>query len=745
MIALTEAAGTSGWDSFFNGRLKLGVQFLVPFAIALAVLIAISGLITRWTIRRDAEAWDRSPRWTWGVVGVLAILTAAVFVPLYPLFHPFSGGGWLRWVYGFGLVLPALLLLLFATRPSRDETHRLNFTERRQLPLPALVVLLCLWSILGSCFYFWGRGEQLLVAEFSLALFGVTATAMALGQGLRLQVEAHGPDGTLDAAASDYVLARIQQSDTRKANGLGISRSNDLSALITADFSAIPVGAIASVAARLMYAIRPGLTWRARVTVVDPNRLVVALTRNGLNVENIVISRKNMGLPDLPAGLVSPQLEAEQGRAHAQLLTGAAACILVRLSRIHTKLQDGLCGAEQWRGVAMQMIATEPALVEDTELELSLLQGAVELEPRYGTARLAYTYALYDRFQGRGPSKERLRFAAWMDRLVRLAEKGAPDRSTRMGWEVIRMKAMYSSVAMRWNYCLEELADNWDTRSLSKSGRDALSAAKLRVVKLVDYCDESGDGYAAWFAKRMSPFASNLAASINFLQTNLDGDFLVHWPGSAITEEYPWPALAFSFGCSASLVRDFGGAGREGTDLFDHFAFPVATNADRQRLLSDPAYLLLEEANNSDGLDVVLNPATTRVQLLDLPPFVACAPRLAQLGVTTVDALRQRTDTEFHRRTLAKYLDVAPLVVDYYADLAELAGVHPYLKDPRALKVLIEAGINSRHDLENRLDTNEADLLSQLRERAAEDGVGGLPAFIHPREWLINGRLNPPS
>ena len=500
------AAGTSGWDAFYNGRLKLGVQFLVPFVISLAVLVAASGLITRWTLLRDAKTWGTNARWAWGIPGVLAVLAAAVFLPLYPLFHPFNDGTWLSWAYGFAMLTPALALLLFAARPRFHRGLWPPFSHRRQLPIPTLGVLLCLWTALASCFYFWGQGERLLIAEVSLVLFGATATAMALGQALRLQVESHGADGKLDAAASDYVLARIQQSDSHKTDGLGISRSTDLTALLTADFSAVPVGAIASATARVLYAIRPGLTWRARITVVDPDRVVVALTRNSHNVENIIISRRNLLLPALPAGLKSPQLEAEQGRSHAQLLTGAAACILVALSRVHTVLSDSLCGAQQWRSVAMQMIANERALCDGASLELRLLREAVDLEPRYGTARLAYVYALLRQF--RGPSKDRLRFANWMDQLAALAMEapGAHERTIKKGWEVIRMRAMYSSVAVRLNYCLQELADNWNlSPALSPTGTQALTKASRNAERFAEDCGQflhaEVNEYVTWYAE----------------------------------------------------------------------------------------------------------------------------------------------------------------------------------------------------------------------------------------------------
>ncbi|MFC1431550.1 hypothetical protein ACEZDB_12940 [Streptacidiphilus sp. N1-3] len=737
LAAYVGAVGTSGWDSFYSGRLRLCVQFLVPFAIALAVLVGVSGMVTRWIVFRDAEAWGRGARGAWAVPGCLALLAAAVFVPLFPLFAPFTAGSWLRWAYGFGLIVPALALLLVGARPDFHSRHWPGLTGRRQLQLPAMFVLLCLWSALGSGFYFWGRREQLLLAELSLALFGVTATALALGQSLRLQVETLGADGSPDASATDYVLARIQQSDSHKANGLGISRSADLSALITADFSAVPVGALASWAARVMFGFRPGLTWRARVTVVDENRVVVALTRNSLNVENTIISRGHLGLPELPAHLKAPQLEAELGRAHAQLLTGAAACILVCLSRVHTELRHGLCGAEQWQGVAMQMIADEPALVQDAGLRLGMLRRAVELEPRYGTARLAYLYALHDQF--RGPFQERLRFARWMDSLVALAQE--EDGSTRKGWEVIRMRAGYSSVAMRWNHCLEELAATWNTsRTLSRVGSEALDAAGARATELTAYCEgvrPHQDGrYAAWYAGRMVPLAANLTASIDFLEAARRGEGPAEWPRGALAVDHPWPRLAYVYGCSAALVRDFDGTGREPADLLDCFTFATATDADRRELLNDPAYALLRRAGKSDELDALLSPVTSGVQLLELPPFAACAPQLTRIGVTTVDALRRRVATAQQRAALAQYLDLDPVVVTHFAELAELAGLHRDFDDPTVLKLLLGLGVDSRRALLEQVDPDEAAFLARLRTLAARDGLGGLPAVAHPGDWL---------
>ena len=234
----------------------------------------------------------------------------------------------------------------------------------------------------------------------------------------------------------------------------------------------------------------------------------------------------------------------------------------------------------------------------------------------------------------------------------------------------------------------------------------------------------------------MTPTAANLKATIAFLEANLAGTTAVFWNWEGKHEEYPRPSLAYDYGCSAGLVHAFGGTGRASTDLFDAFALALATDTDRKSIRTDPDYLLLRTAGIPENLDAVIGPEPPETSLLDLSPFAAYSSHLTRLGVTTLGALRQHTETGSDRLALAEYLRVNPIVIDYYTELCNLVGIHSDLDTPGALKVLLGADINSRHDLLQQVELNEAALLNRLQTLAAKDGVSGLPAFTHPTRWL---------
>jgi hypothetical protein len=583
------AFSQKNWNNSFDNWIRPGLQLIVAVAVALAVLVSVSGLITRWMTLRDAPAWPKNLRVWWGVVGALATLAAATFLPLQALLRPFDTGRGVVVEFSTLLPLAVIFLMLASLRPDRI------------MPGWTSCVLTALWGLLVSCFYGWGGSRhQLLIAYLALAVLGVTTLATTLSQSLRLQVEARNAEGTVDAAASDYVLARLQLSGQYKDNGLGISRATNLTSLLTQDVSSIPAGGLAAALARIMYAIRPGLTWRALVTLVDPDRCVVTMTRNGVNVESVVISRLFLGLERLPTDLRTPELEEEQGRARAQLLNGAAAVILTRLSQVHSQLKSDLCGARRWRGVALQLIADEQSLVSDPESRLKLLREAVDLEPEYGRGRLAYITALFARTP-QAPRK-RERFVWWLDDLAKRAEWYGP------GWETIQLQSLFTATLMRFHQCQEE----WPaTRPVPSSLSTLLKQAYGDLAKLdtlcADYLDEHSNDYIAWFAGRMKPELEAIRHGMGGLGAPPPKqDAPPPAPPStrrtkpARTGPYNPPALsprhAYAKACSLCVqVRcsPAPGNSEEMEEVLRLLTFALATDADRRELLEDPSYRTL--------------------------------------------------------------------------------------------------------------------------------------------------------
>ncbi|MDI2124660.1 hypothetical protein [Yinghuangia seranimata] len=720
----TDGLDTNGWDEFYRVWVVPLTQLIVPLAIALVVLVAVSGLTTRFMVRRDTVSWEQPALAFWTVVGYTALLAAAVFLPVYPMCHPFDDGTWLTPVFLCGAALGVALPAAFATqlKVTRD------FRVRRDagtggLPVETLCVVLLVWAVLVSCFFSWGEHDRLLVAYVALAVLGVTATSIALGQKLKLQVEAQGADGKVDAAATDYVLARLQSLGT-KAPELGIARGSELSKLTSEDLSAIPAGAIATAMARILYAISPGLTWRARVTLVDLNRVAVTLTRNGLHINSEVISRKNLGLPELAAGVDGAQLEAEQGRARAQLLTSAAACVLLQLSQAHLKLRTGLCGATHWRSVAFQMIAGERALMVDGETRLELLRASVNADPGYGLGRLDYLIALFE--ASPRTAENRLRFARLLDELRALSEV---DGKAKDGWEVVNMRVMFSQTAIRANYYLMALNNG---QPVSDDHERALTAATRSADDLVRSCEahaaDKANEAVGRFTEAMHPAARNLKALVGFLAAGDDPkpDQLA-WDASE-RMPHPSPRLAKNYAATFALLEELDAGRRGSTESLDYLTFALAPGKDRQGLLYDPSFWKLLQDGGWSGR-AASDLGLRRVGMLDLPPFAAHSDALSAAGVTTFRQLRLRTADDAHRAVLADYLKASPLVVAHLADIAELAGTHEDFERADVLQVFLAVGITSRADLQRWARADYHGLLRGLRARAERCGLAALPVF----------------
>ncbi|MFC9328532.1 DUF4332 domain-containing protein [Kitasatospora sp. NPDC057015] len=725
---------TSDWDAFYSSWLRPVAQLLIPLAIALVVLVAVSGLLTRFVVHRDALAWSRPARSFWSVVGGLAVLAAATFLSVYPMFHPFADGRWLPWAFLFGVVAPGVTLAVLASGLRIRYPIRVDMVRPVTMPRPTSWILLLVWALLVSCFFSWGVHDRLLVAYVALAVLGITATATALGQNLRLEIEAHGADGNADGAASDYVLARLQSLGS-KVPDLPVSRANQLSNLLSENLSAIPAGAVASTVARVMYAFRPGLTWRARITLVDINRVTITLTRNGQHVRSDVISRRNLGLAPLRAAKDTPELEEERGRARAQLLTGVAACILVELSRTHPHLRAGLCGARQWRSVALQVIATEPALTDDLDTRLTLLQDSVTLEPRYGPGRLNYLETLI----AVTPKtiENRLRFAELMDAQLPLTLT-KDKKSIKGGWELIHMHIQYSRAAMRVNaYLMARSAGEQRIQQLSSRHKDVLDKADTAAGELVEVCNRYRSSEdVGQFADYMRPQAESLQSAIAFLVDEvrqlLNGGQWT-WPPPK-PDRYPSPLVASYYATLAGLVDEYGIQRGDLGDTLAHLAFACATTEDRRFLRQDPAFWkLMRDPCRRKPVESALG--LKPPGMLDLPPFRAYSDRLTAVGITTFEQLQRRLNGTDAHSTLAAYLDASPLVVSHLAEIAELATTHRDLSSVEVLQLLLDAGIASRSELRRRVAANGG-LVGELATEATERyGLNGLSAFTAPEGW----------
>ncbi|MFE7948585.1 hypothetical protein [Streptomyces sp. NPDC057426] len=711
-------AEKDGWDAFYRDWLVPLFQLVAAAAVGVVVLGALSGLFAHWVVRPQSVVWPRSARVSIGWLGVLLLVGCGVMLPLYAMFEPFTPaavvpGPAVR--IALFLVLAVLLAVLLAAGDPAGQSPRQVWAHWRRLLLSLAVVIGT--GLVGWLTVLSDPLERLLVAYVVLSCFGVLFTAAALGQNLRLQVEAQTKDGTADAAATDYLLARLRTLGTeRPPQSLNaVPAVTSLSALHTEDLSALPAGKIASTVSRLFFALRPDLTWRARVISVDANRIAVTLNRNGQHAESVIFSRLDLGLPAVEEG------KAED-RLRAQLLTGAAAIILVRLSQAHPELRPSLCGARDWRSITLQVIASSVSLIDSPDQRIPPLGRAIHEDQNYLLARLEYLWAHQSSASFGSPLYRQI--AETTDRLL----VGLTDDSSR----AIRIRGYYRSTS-QW---LNMYAQSGYTES------DLLRRARRSVMRLETACQHTSDPYSPVFqlAERARPLAATFRSTIKALLTRQK-----HAATQRRPTDFVSPRLAYENACLDCALLSLGDGDGHGAQSYaehavQHLRVGLPTSRDIEHAIKDPC---LAPLRGDSGFQSLVGPPPAEflgVQMFADTAFDGVAGKLDSAGLSRPEEIIRRTNGAKGRAELAKYLTISPLLVDRIRQIALLNRVHPDLADPRMLNLLLKAGIDSPARLSTEIRLGKEPLMQRLRELAMTEGTSTLQGVEHPAGWLTAGR-----
>ncbi|MEU6987679.1 hypothetical protein ABZ946_30360 [Streptomyces sp. NPDC046324] len=718
---------SSNWDRFYEDWAKPIGQLVLFSAIALAVLYALAGVASRALVRVKAVAWPTPLKWITGGVGSFLILGAGVMLPLFAMFEPFTPGGPLvgcAAAVSAVIALGAAVLVLGTIRkPTYDWKHWLGLL----ICLAAAAVAACVLLTVPL-----GHETRLMGAYIVLAFVGVLLTGAALGQNLRLQVEVQKADGTVSAAGTDYLLARMKGLGTESPKALNRATSaltaTPLSKISTEELSALPAGKIAGAMSRLFFTIRPDLTWRARVTLVDDDRVAISVSRNGRHAQSVVFSRPDLGLAAIPAGSEEAERVIARDRACAQLLTGAAAFILLRLSEAHRELQDDLCGARHWKSVTLQVIARSKSLIDDVEdhgaERVKLLSRAMDQDPEYLLARFEYMWAVY----GRIPPEEtdHAAFAKSIDQQYvtsGLAEKG----DAAEGWAPLRIRVMYSSAAQWLNGYVAGGKSNGT--ALQEAAR---SAAELNRLCTLPWKREQ----LIRQSEQMLPFAENLKHSVEVLcerapQAN------AAWLHPH-EQAPPSPRLTYDHACLDSFLADLPGQDRELRldEALEDLEFAVATDDDKSAAATDPCFSDLQTEEQFTRLVGTSPPA----HFLDLPMLAAHRELLAKAGITSAFELVRRTESAEQQQQLADHLKLSRVVVVQLREVAMLAQIHPDLSEPGMLHLLIAVDATSPAALREAARRDRKQLVRRIRSQASEDLLSHLRGVRRPRGWLAAAR-----
>ncbi|TQF06472.1 hypothetical protein E6W39_35110 [Kitasatospora acidiphila] len=625
---------SSNWDYFYDDWVQPIWKLLLPIAIGFAVLLAAASVSSRWLVKAKSVAWTDRRRRSLSWIGGLLLFHGAVMLPVYPMFMPYVPHGCLllaALVLAFAIVVATAALVWSAAVDIAGcagwavwhPKSRRVLKDWRLLLISLLVVLglglLLAWTGLSTAY------ERLLVAYTVLLLFGVLLTGAAWGQRLRLQVEVHRPDGSTDAASTNYLLTRMQSLGIeRRTSVIQFSDTTPLSSLSGDQLSALPTGKVLGALAQLYFALRPDLTWRARANLVDDNRVAVTILRNGQPAGSAIFSRQDLGLPLAGGSSETVEVQAALARSRAQLLTGAAAFVLVELRQCHLDLRHSLYGARDWRSVALQVIATSKSLIDAPDLAVSLLGQATDLDPHYVLARFEFLWAVNNRIPA--AEQDHLAFAAALDEYTEYVKQDIEDLDQ---WPGLLLRIHYSSATHRLYGYLAS----------GRTAEHALRRAKAVATALYDQCGQESDvRYLQQLRDRMRPFAQNLLHCIEVLESDPLTEFDT-WQHPHRRDPLS-PRLAFDHACLDCFLlmttRRQDWAGKAVEDL----RFALISEKARAAAQEDPCLAPLRTDPGFRNL-VGLPPT----EFLDLAALSTVRQRLADAGITSSQRLRAETDT----------------------------------------------------------------------------------------------------
>ncbi|MFF9060411.1 TPR end-of-group domain-containing protein [Streptomyces sp. NPDC014882] len=423
--------------------------------------------------------WSPVAQWAMVTVGLLLAARAVAFAVRPSLVWAFRQFQW--WVFtATGLVfvlavsVPWTLFAVDADTPSASRAAGtvalvmsfvafavlvlfLVLPDRiMSVPLPPLLwtVAVLLYAASFSALPFEGNplkgsSYQDYVTAGVLTAAGVVTLGLGVGTRLTMRVTVRDPKGKEDAVNAAYVASRMVAM-SHKPRGLASPQGTDVLTLPKEAVAALPSqGQLAVDMVRFGLTLFASAPWRADIVVIDGETATATLKRNSGLADSTIVYRSELGLD----GFGPSAGAAGDGSASSvhDVLTGAAAFLLMRLSEAHPGLRSGLCGATRWRGLACQILAGTPPWQSDLRAAEQLFATAVDNDPGNDAARLGY---LYHRAGATcGQPDDELRYARRVEDLYQDFRR-KNDEAKDGGYLALTMRAARSLVYARRNCAL---------------------------------------------------------------------------------------------------------------------------------------------------------------------------------------------------------------------------------------------------------------------------------------------------
>jgi hypothetical protein len=728
---------SKSWDAFYAHWVKPVVHFGTPTLIVFAVLMTLAVFTTPLLvgvgtpgIRSSGKGPGRALGGAyWLGVGCLlfSAIEATIVFPL-SLNVPAQPERWAAGV-STSLISAALIvvvMLLKVVGQDRPPVRGLFYF------LYGATIILIIGIALGIGLHWstaWLAGDSaVLVCALVLAALGIALVAWARGIGIGLVIQGHDKTGAGDAGLGAFVRVRLyllgsqepkgilftQQTDisTLPSKGSVVTQQKDASTLASGALGLIPAGILAKLAALFVSLFTPPTPWRVDVTEQNDGSIAVSVRRNGRVAEAAVIRASTLELPSKQveganggsdAGGSTPAVRAgppgsgpsgsgADGDWTTELRTAAAAFVLVTLSRCYYHLRAGLCGATDWRSVALQVIASDPASRLSAKDRHAALVQAVADDRENKAAELAL---LSDSYRTATSPDDLAYFATKLERLLdRLPEH---DEGTLP----LRLRSRFNMILAYVNYAASLTGKQPDEAALRRAACAALMKAKTQVVYLLDFWSRQEMQYkytALWQSMYASVYFAAESISAELHRT-CDDDEAARIPNAKeahyLLHAVNWPPLArYEYACCLTRGRRKLGAAKaaEYAEALNELEMAVADpvmlrwarrdpslaelhDVDQVRQACADAQETLEVARTAFKIvarfkDLVGDPVPA--DFLSLPPFAAYRDALLLRGIHDAAELRQ-TPTRRLRSELSITLGEVALWLRV-TDLYEMVG-----------------------------------------------------------------------
>ena len=539
-----------------------------------------------------AKGWDRFTKTTLTPLGTVA-LPAALLVA--------------------GLLTAARILAAGATWTGRSGADQAT----RRLRWSWIAIATASAGLVGLMAGIWPTvtgPARWLIASTLVALAGVGVWNAAWGMARRLRiVVAVRNAGADDGAKSAHVLALLEQFGASPPKGIERPAGPDVTALENV-LSEAGTGWLATLKSGLatLFGWTP---WRVTVDYGKDPEVTVTITRNGHARGSVVIA---------------PSLHTIGG-AKIDPAVYAAAFVIVTLARDHTGF-EGLCGASDWRGLAIQYTAAELPL---TEAEQPLVRALIA-DPGNWLAKVDHASS---RWRASKDADQLRAYDDWLTNAIATIENDHPHDPHRLAFTPLLLRIKIIRAAARINIVF--------ARRDGPAPDDAVSRARDAIA---DLCNEvaradgrlTSPGHATWL-DTIKTRTAGMAESVRAV--GLESSLSANGGPATLAMIDAWATLPrgpqshYSWACSLAtpgltvpdqLPDDALDAFR--TELRNACALPHFA----QWMHEDPQLAWFTRTPYYDEFR-----PSPRSDLFALKPYTTKRPALERLGLTSPDLLAE--------------------------------------------------------------------------------------------------------